>query len=140
MQWNTEPNAGFTKGTPWLPVPPSYKTHNVATESKDPNSVLSMYKKVLALRHTNEALLEGSYTALNENDADVMSYLRSYKGKAVLVALNMSASPQKATFDLSGEGFAAASLKTLVATPQSSAKGKEVSLEPFGVFIAEVEK
>jgi alpha-glucosidase len=140
MQWNTEPNAGFTKGTPWLPVPPSYKTHNVATESKDPTSVLSMYKKVLALRHTNEALLEGSYTALNENDADVMSYLRSYKGKAVLVALNMSASPQKATFDLSGEGFAAASLKTLVATPQSSAKGKEVSLEPFGVFIAEVEK
>jgi alpha-glucosidase len=140
MQWNTEPNAGFTKGTPWLPVPPSYKTHNVATESKDPTSVLSMYKKVLALRHRNEALLEGSYTALNENDANVMSYLRSYKGKAVLVALNMSASPQKATFDLSGEGFASASLKTLVATPQSSAKSNEVSLEPFGVFIAEVEK
>jgi len=140
MQWNTEPNAGFTKGTPWLPVPTSYKTHNVATESKDPNSVLSMYKQVLALRHTNEALLEGSYTALNENDANVLAYLRSHKGKAVLVALNMSASPHKATFDLSGEGFASASLKTLVATPQSSAKGNEVSLEPFGVFIAEVEK
>jgi len=140
MQWNTEPNAGFTNGTPWLPVPPSYKTHNVATESKDPNSVLSMYRKVLALRHTNEALLEGSYTALNENDSNVMSYLRSYKGKAVLVALNMSALPQKAAFDLSGQGFASATLKPLVATPQSSAKGSEVSLEPFGVFIAEVEK
>jgi glycosidase len=112
----------------------------VATESKDPNSVLSMYKKVLALRHTNEALLEGSYTALNEDDANVMSYLRSYKGKAVLVALNMSASPQKATFKLADQGLSLTSLKTLVATPQSSAKGSEVTLEPFGVFIAEVTK
>ena len=140
MQWNTEANAGFSTKDPWLPVPPSYKTHNVATESQDPNSVLSMYKKVLALRHTNEALLEGSYTALNEDDANVMSYLRSYKGKAVLVALNMSASPRKATFNLADKGFASASLKTLVATPQSSAKGSEVTLEPFGVFIAEVAK
>jgi alpha-glucosidase len=140
MQWNTGANAGFSTKDPWLPVPPSYKTHNVATESKDPHSVLSMYKKVLALRHTNEALLEGSYTALNEDDANVMSYLRSYKGKAVLVALNMSASPQKATFNLADKGFSAASLKTLVATPQSSAKGSEVTLEPFGVFIAEVAK
>ena len=95
---------------------------------------------MLALRHTNEALREGSYTALNEADANVMSYLRSYKGKAVLVTLNMSASPQTATFKLADKGFSAASLKTLVATPQSSAKGSEVTLEPFGVFIAEVAK
>jgi alpha-glucosidase len=142
MQWNTDTNAGFSTKEPWLPVPSSYKTHNVATESKEPDSVLNMYKKVLALRHTNEALLEGSYTALNENDANVMSYLRSYKGKAVLVALNMSSSPQKATFNLADKGFASANLKSLVATPQSSSKGSaketEVTLEPFGVFIAEV--
>src|SRR5450755_3020660 len=140
MQWNTDTNAGFSEKGPWLPVPPSYKTHNVATESKDPNSVLNMYKKVLALRHTNQALLDGSYTALNEDDINVMSYLRSYKGTAVLVALNMSASPQKATFSLADKGFAPANLKSLVATPQSSAKGTEVTLEPFGVFIAEVTK
>jgi alpha-glucosidase len=140
MQWNTDKNAGFSKKDPWLPVPPSYKTHNVATESKDPNSILNMYKKVLALRHTNQALLEGSYTALNEDDVNVMSYLRSYKGKAVLVVLNMSASPQKATFNLAEKGFAAASLTALVATPQSSAQGSAVTLEPWGVFIAEVNK
>jgi alpha-glucosidase len=138
MQWNTEENAGFSKKSPWLPVPPSYKTHNAATESQDPNSVWSMYKKVLALRHTNQALLEGSYTALNEDDANVISYLRTYKGKAVLVALNMSASPQKAAFNFADKGFPSAGLRTLVATPQSSAKGSELTLEPFGVFIAEI--
>ncbi|HEV2732375.1 MAG TPA: alpha-glucosidase [Terriglobales bacterium] len=140
MQWNTEKNAGFSTKDPWLPVPPSFKTHNVATESKDPNSVLSMYKKVLALRHTNPALREGGYTALNEEDDNVMSYLRSYKGKAVLVALNMSASPQKATFNLADKGFPSANLKSLIATPHSSGKGSEVTLEPFGVFIAEISK
>ena len=140
MQWNTDTNAGFSKKTPWLPIPTSYATHNVATESKDPNSVLNMYKRVLALRHTNEALIEGSYTALNENDANIMSYLRSYKGKAMLVVLNMSSAAQKATFNLADKGFASTSLKALIATPKSSANGNEVSLEPFGVFIAEVTK
>jgi alpha-glucosidase len=138
MQWDTAANAGFSMKAPWLPVPPSYQTHNVASESNDPNSVLSLYKKVLALRHTNEALLEGAYTALNENDANVMSYLRSYKGKALLIALNMSADPQKATFNLSGQGFSSFNLKPLIASEGASVKGKDVMLEPFGLFIAEV--
>jgi glycosidase len=110
----------------------------VASESKDPDSVLNLYKKVLALRHKNEALLEGSYTALNEDDPNVMSYLRSYKGTGVLVALNMSATPQKATFDLSRQRFGRSALKTLIASPGASAKDNEVSLEPFGLLIAEV--
>lgn len=138
MQWNSAPNAGFSKKDPWLPVPLSYRTHNVATESKDPNSVLNLYKKVLALRHTNEALPEGSYAALNEDDPNVMSYLRSYKEKAVLVALNMSSTPQKAVFNLAPQGFTGATLKTLIASPEASVKGKEVTLEPFGLLIAEV--
>jgi alpha-glucosidase len=138
MQWNAAPNAGFSTAKPWLPVPPSYKTHNVETESKDPNSILNLYKKVLALRHTNEALLEGSYTALNEGDPNVMSYLRSYKGKAVLVALNMSGTAQKAVFNLSQQGFKEAKLKTLISS-EASSTGNEVSLKPFGLLIAEVE-
>jgi alpha-glucosidase len=140
MQWNDKPNAGFSTVAPWLPVPSSYKTHNVATESKDPNSILNFYKRVLALRHTNKALLDGNYVALNENDDNLLSYLRNYDGQAVLVALNMSSSPQKAKFDLSGLGFANATYKTLLATPQSASAGQEVSLPPFGVFIGEVVK
>ena len=136
MQWTDAANAGFSTHEPWLPVPPSYKTHNVASESKDPNSVLEFYRKVLALRHSNAVLLEGNYTALNEDDANVLSYLRTYKGKSVLVALNMTSSPQKATFKLPGSGK---SLQSLVATPQVSSTGSDVSLPAFGVLIAEVQ-
>jgi alpha-glucosidase len=120
-------------------VPDSYKTHNVASELKDPDSILSFYKQVLALRHQNKALLDGDYTALNENDPHVMSYLRKYKDQAVLVVLNMSAEPQKASFDLSAQGFASAKPKTLVTTMKSNVDSiSELSLEPFAVYIAEI--
>jgi alpha-glucosidase len=138
MQWDGTDNAGFSKGAPWLPVPPTYKTHNVADESRDPNSVLEFYKKVLKLRHTDNALLDGSYVAINENDANVLSYLRVYKDHGVVVALNMSDTPQKVTLDLKGKGFS--STTSLVVTGNTSAQGDEVSLDPFGVFIGELRK
>jgi alpha-glucosidase len=138
MQWDSSENAGFSKVTPWLPVPPTYKTHNVAAESKDKNSVLEFYKSVLHLRHTNRALLDGSYTALNESDPNVLSYVRIYKDQAVLVALNMSGSTQKVNFELSHHGFSSA--KALVSTPKSSASGDAVALDPYGVFIGELSK
>jgi alpha-glucosidase len=140
MQWSDSANAGFSSHDPWLPVPPSYTTHNVATESKDPNSVLEFYRKVLSLRHTNTVLLEGNYSALNEDEANVLSYLRSYKGKSVLVALNMSDSPQKTNFNLANHGFPSATFKSLVATPGADIKGSELTLPAFGAFIAEVSR
>ena len=137
MQWDATANAGFSQAAPWLPVPASYRTHNVATESQDPDSILNLYKKVLALRHTSPALLEGSYRALNERDEHVMSYLRSYKGNAVLVVLNMSPEPRKARFKLGAEGWPSFTLQPLVSSG-ASAKGGEVTLAPFGLMIAEV--
>ncbi len=138
MQWDESANAGFSAATPWLPVPPTYKTHNVADESKDKDSVLEFYKRVLKLRHTNKALLDGSYVPLNENDQNVLSYLRVFKDQAVLVALNMSGAQQKVNFELSKNGFS--SSKSLVATGNSSAQGSVVTVEPYGVFIGQLVK
>jgi len=138
MQWDGSTNAGFSKATPWLPVPPTYETHNVAGELKDHNSVLEFYRKVLKLRHDNPALLDGSYKAINESDENVLSYLRVYKDHGVVVALNMSNAPQKIRIGLNGNGFA--SVRSLLATEKSGAAGDEVSLEPFGVFIGELSK
>ena len=143
MQWSTAPNAGFTKGQPWLPVPPTYRTHNVAAERADPNSILNFYRHVLALRRNNPAVREGKYVALNESDPNVLSYLRQYKDQAVLVVLNMSAAPQKVSFDLSGQGFSSAKLKPLVSTTarlSSSVTEAQAELDGFGVLIAQVEK
>jgi len=56
----------------------------------------------------------------------------------VLVALNMSAAPQKAAFDLSQQGFPKATLKSLIASQAATVGGGQISLEPFGLLIAEV--
>src|ERR1700676_2755461 len=118
MQWSDAKNAGFSTAKPWLPVPPAYKTHNVATESKDPNSILSVYRQLLAMRHNEPALVNGTYTALNEDDPNVLSYLRKDKNEAILVMLNMSNSPQKIKLNLAPQGFASSKLTVLLSTFQ----------------------
>jgi len=140
MQWNESPYAGFSPSKPWLPVPASYKTHNVAAESKDPDSVLEFYKHVLALRHHEPALLDGDYVALNQDNANVLSYLRRYKNEAVLVVLNMSATTQPMSFNLAEQGFSAQTAATLLTTLSSPLSGQlsSINLEPFSVYIAKV--
>ena len=140
MQWDGSTNAGFSETKPWLPVPPSHKTHNVEAESKDPNSILQRYKRLLSLRKTNPALREGKYVVLNETDSNVLSYLRIYERQVVLIALNMSAEPQKATFDLSPQHLSGRTIKSLLDASGASIHGQEVSLEPFGTLVAEVSK
>jgi len=142
MQWNEGPNAGFSQSKPWLPVPASYKTHNVASELKDPESVLQFYKRLLALRRREVALLDGDYVALDQDNPDVLSYLRRYGNQAVLVVLNMSGKKQQVSFDLSAAGFSAAKATTLLTTHDASSFRAidNVSLDPFAVYIARISR
>ena len=144
MQWTDGTNAGFSIATPWLPVPASHATHNVASEAKDSNSVLQFYKQLLAMRHTHHALLDGSYVSLNETDPNVMMYVRKYKDEAVLVAINMSGIEQRVSVDLSSSGFAGAKTNGLLSSPISLkdaiVAGDGIVLPPFGVYIANVTK
>jgi alpha-glucosidase len=143
MQWDDSVNAGFTQATPWLPVPPTYRTNNVADELKDPDSILNFYKRVLSLRHKEPALEDGDYVALNESDPNVLSYLRRYQDEAVLVALNMSRSPQKISFNLTAQGFSNPTAETLITTPTTQSRQLAVtsmSLEPFSVYIGKLRK
>jgi len=143
MQWSDEPNAGFTTGVPWNVIPDAYKRYNVANELKNPDSILNWYKQLLALRHTDAALLKGDYLPLNENDLNVLSYLRKTDGEAVLVAINMSAVQQKINFDLSKTGLSGKPAKTLL-TNQASLRNNssvtELTLDPFAAYIAQITK
>jgi alpha-glucosidase len=141
MQWNDGANAGFSTLAPWLPVDSRYKSYNVDTEKKDPNSILNYYRQLLSLRHTNKALLEGKYIASNEDDPNVLSYVRSYKGQNVLVVLNMSKEARKVNLNLASKGVNAKSLKTLLSSfaAPSQVDANEISVEPFGAWIGQTE-
>ena len=143
MQWSAAKNAGFSNAKPWLPVPPSYKTYNVETEMKDPNSILSVYRQLLTMHHKEPALQNGSYIALNEDDPNVLSYLRKDQNAAILVVLNMSNTPQKVKVNLEPQGFTSPKLSVLLSTyqlPASAGAAEFLELPPFGALIAKVAK
>jgi alpha-glucosidase len=134
MQWDATANAGFNKGTkPWLPVAPDYRTRNVAVEMADPNSVLSFYRTLIALRRVHPAMA-GDWKAVDVNDRQVLAYQRSGGGKTVLVLLNLDSKRA----DVS---FSQASVRQMgrpLAVNRASVDGAAVHLQPLGVFVAEV--
>ncbi len=141
MQWNADANAGFSTTTPWLPVDERFKSYNVETEKKDPNSILNYYHQLLLMRRTNKVLQEGKYVALNEDDQNVLSYARTYKGQSVLVVLNMSGVAQKVNLNLASKGLRTKSAKTLLSSfnAPSQIDPSAISVEPFGAWIGETE-
>src|SRR5215472_17133625 len=100
MQWTSDVNGGFSKTKPWRPVPASAATHNVATESADPDSILNFYKSLLFLRHHEKALMNEEYIPLDESNLNVLSFLRRQQREAILVVLNMSGTDQKVALNL----------------------------------------
>ncbi|MEI6621577.1 MAG: alpha-glucosidase [Actinomycetes bacterium] len=96
MQWDDSPNAGFTPAgvRPWLPVGPAYQTVNVEIESADPDSMLALYRQLLALRHEHEVLRTGSLTLLPNLPPGVLGYRRELGDAAVTVLANLGTEPQ----------------------------------------------
>ena len=136
MQWNTSKNAGFTAGKPWLPIPASYRSYNVVTELRDPDSILNFYKALLRMRRDNPALAEGDYVDVAPNDPNVLCFLRSSGKHSVLVALNLSNQAQKLSVDLDRYGWEKGKATSLLTTmKEPPANLRHARLDPFGVVI-----
>lgn len=93
FQWDASLNAGFSTGTPWLQVNKNYTFINRDAQEKDPNSVLHYFRKTVALRKNNPALVYGKYTILDKDNPAVYAYTREWQGKTFLVMLNFTAKP-----------------------------------------------
>jgi alpha-glucosidase len=144
MQWNPGPQAGFsTNPHTWLPIPPNYKTINVATESAQPASQLNWFKQLIRLRRDIPALHSGTMTMLDTTNPDVLSYIRTTgSAPAVVVAMNFTATPKTITLDLSHSGVTGTTVRTLAADDASLASTttlKSVTLPPFASWIASVQ-
>ena len=91
MQWTSGENGGFTKGTPWLKVNPLFKDVNVEAQEQDPDSVLNYYRKLVALRKSDElkeVFTYGKFLPEYENVDGVMAFYRKDESKCILVAAN----------------------------------------------------
>lgn len=88
MQWDDTPNAGFTTGTPWLPVNPNYTTVNAGEELADPDSVFAYYQKLISLRKQYAVFVDGDFTLLEEEHPCLFIYERALGAEQMLVVCN----------------------------------------------------
>src|SRR6056297_1776985 len=94
MQWSSEPNAGFTTGSPWQTPNANFAEFNVAEMESDENSLFNHYRELIQFRNDTPALQTGEYeTGLTSEDG-LLTFVRGTPGGAHhLVAINLSAVP-----------------------------------------------
>ncbi|HYF21985.1 MAG TPA: alpha-amylase family glycosyl hydrolase [Caulobacteraceae bacterium] len=93
MPWDDGPNRGFTDGEPWLPPGPA--AVNVAAQADEPGSMLTLYRRLLALRRAEPALHEGDWVPLGVQ-GEVLLYARQAPDAArFAVAVNFGDGPAR---------------------------------------------
>ena len=90
MQWDSGKNAGFSAGTPWIPVNPNYTKINAAEQRSRADSVFSCYQTLIRLRKQYPVFVDGDFRLLLEEDGQLFAYRRENADSALLVLCNFS--------------------------------------------------
>jgi alpha-glucosidase len=90
MQWSADDNAGFSSAKPWLPVNEDYQQVNVAAESKNPRSLLALYRWLINFRHQTMAIRQGTYTPLELHHPQLFGFMRTWGEQRLATIVNFS--------------------------------------------------
>jgi alpha-amylase len=93
LQWSGEEDAGFTSGAPWRAPVSDYTTKNIAAQSEDPGSLLSLYRRLIHLRNEHAALRVGDHYFLETAHPAVYAGLRVSQEETILVLINLGSQP-----------------------------------------------
>lgn len=137
MHWTIAEHAGFTTGTPWLPVNTNYTEINVAKALCSEDSVLSFYKKLTRLRQSEADQINGSFRPLLEDHPQVWAYLRGDGVGQILVMGNVSGNA--VTIERPAKFMKA--LQVLLSNSDTViGAGESVELAPYEVFAARLRR
>jgi alpha-glucosidase len=90
LPWRAEGvHAGFTTGTPWLPVGADHASLAVDRQDADPESLLNFTRRMIELRHTNRALGIGTIEVLEASDS-ILAFVREVEGQRLLCVFNFA--------------------------------------------------
>ena len=93
MVWDqNKQNAGFSNGTPWLPVAEAHVAQAVALQEDDPNALLHHYRQMIALRRVHRALHDGAQTGMRAQ-GNVLTFQRADTHETLFCAFNIGSSP-----------------------------------------------
>ncbi|WBL78761.1 DUF3459 domain-containing protein [Bradyrhizobium xenonodulans] len=92
MQWDFSQFGGFSEVRPWLPLPEDHIHENVVNLEADTRSILSLYKRLIALRKSSPPLASGDYHPIAAQ-GDLLIYRREAAGRSMIVVLNLGPEP-----------------------------------------------
>jgi len=135
MPWSAGEGAGFTTGRPWLRLAPDAGTRNVEHQLADPDSILAMYRRLLAARRASAALHDGDLELLPAPAAGLLAFVRRAGADQALVVVNFGAAPVEATID-TGQGSAwQALVSSHLDAPDAFKDGGTAPLRPFEAVV-----
>ncbi|WP_249193598.1 glycoside hydrolase family 13 protein [Gluconobacter wancherniae] len=94
MQWDASENGGFTTGKPWFRVNPNHTEINVAHQKHDPQSVLTFYRHLIALRANHRTLIYGAFQDVDPSHPAVFAFTRTDQNERFLILINLTGEPQ----------------------------------------------
>jgi alpha-glucosidase len=92
LPWNDALNAGFSTGTPWLPVAKAHRAFAVSAQEADPHSSLNAARGFLRWRKRHPALLHGAIRFLDAPEP-ILAFVRECDDQRLLLAFNLSDAP-----------------------------------------------
>ena len=128
VQWDDSTNAGFTTGTPWLPVNPNYGEVNAVAAVADEGSVYHYYQELIALRHQLPVIVYGDFELLLDEDEYIFAYTRTCADDQLLVVANFSDEPHVVEI-AEAEDWAAQSV--LIGNYPAESFGAGLALQPW---------
>ena len=91
LPWRAEEkNAGFSDGTPWLPVDPQHTTLAIDRQNADNASTLNAVRAWIAMRNNHAALRLGDLEFLDVEDTSLLAFLRRHENQTALCVFNLS--------------------------------------------------
>ncbi|RFU67911.1 alpha,alpha-phosphotrehalase [Peribacillus saganii] len=140
VQWNDSANAGFTEGTPWLPVASNYPEINAEEAMKNPDSVFYHYQKLIALRKEHDIITHGNYELLLRDHPELFVYTRSMDDEILLSVNNFygKETSAKLPLDLNLDDYESNILISNYS--ESAAYSNELTLRPYESVVYHLKK
>jgi maltose alpha-D-glucosyltransferase/alpha-amylase len=138
MQWTPGPNAGFTAGDPAVPLvtdgPFGPDRVNVATERRDPESLLNWMERAIRARKELPELGWGTWRVLDTDHPAVLAHRRDWQGQGVLALHNLGPEPVKVGVELGDDVEAGRPMAELLGNRhhEPATTGQPLDLGGFG--------
>jgi maltose alpha-D-glucosyltransferase / alpha-amylase len=138
MQWTAGPNAGFTTGEPAVPLvtdgPFGPDRVNVATQRRDPESLLNWMERAIRARKELPELGWGAWRVLDTDQPAVLAHRCDWQGQGVLVLHNLGPERVKVGVELGDDVEAGRPMAELLGNRhhQPATTGQPLDLDRFG--------